>query len=187
MTLWPQSTGIQERPPDIFDILLKSLIYLIQICSTFSWYSFNRPLISGWYPWYPLTRCIDFQQDVISWNPPSGFTVYLISRNFGATVRLFRRFISGASIFVFRSRRAPLKQPTRVKTLAVRFTNRNYEKVSGIRFLCQFFIFSWREPPFFKFRQKKVYTLNSEPVSSTLCAFTFPLDLVYSHRRGHYW
>jgi len=37
--------------------------YLIEIWSIFSWYPFNRPLISGW---YPNIRWTDSQQDVTS-------------------------------------------------------------------------------------------------------------------------
>jgi len=45
-----------------FKILPKSFRYLTEVWSIFSWYPFIVPLISGWYPWYPDLRCIDFQQ-----------------------------------------------------------------------------------------------------------------------------
>jgi len=45
-------------------ILQKSVRYLIEIWSIFSWYPFIIPLISGWYPWYPDIRCTDSQQVV---------------------------------------------------------------------------------------------------------------------------
>ena len=66
--LWPFSTDIwlifMYIQLIFFNILPKSLRWLIEIWSIFSWYLFIILLISGWYPWYPDMRCADFQQGV---------------------------------------------------------------------------------------------------------------------------
>ena len=70
-TLWPLSTDtslifryIQQT---FCNILMKSVRYLIEIWSVFSWYPFIIPLISAWYPCNPEVRCKDIQKGVTPW------------------------------------------------------------------------------------------------------------------------
>jgi len=59
-TLWPLFTNIWLIVRYIrqiyMNILLKSIRCLIELWSIFSWYPFIIPLISDWYPWYPVYK-----------------------------------------------------------------------------------------------------------------------------------
>jgi len=78
-TLWPRSADIWlifwYIQLTFLNILTKSVRYLIEIWSIFSWYPFIIPVIFGW---YPDIRCTYFQRDVTPWVRYSTFKIYSV-------------------------------------------------------------------------------------------------------------